>query len=331
VKSELEPVRKPEGRASSAFPWRAVVLSALLTVILVLLPPGFLWLFPLLLLAWREGGLAAWSAAAGAWLLIGVLMGLGAGSLVGTLSGLGLVSLFGLAGALFGTLAIRGRSLALAGGAAVLPLVLFSAVIIASAMITDPAGVAAAWEQIIASARAEFLAQLQASAGFDETLQVDGIRQFLTKQHLWILYLFPGSLGLVLLVMLWTNLWVVKSLEPAFAGEAPLSQWRTPEAWFWGLIGGLAMTLAGLLGDASWPLAIGINLLMLGGGIYFLSGLAVMSFVGARWGTALWLLLGLVVVFTMPGSLMGIALLGVVDFWLDLRKRWIRDDDSSAL
>ena len=100
-----------------------------------------------------------------------------------------------------------------------------------------------------------------------------------------------------------------------------LAAWRMPEGLIWFLLADLALILAGgRLGE--WLRTPTWSVLVVLAHGYFINGLAVGVFVFRQWRAPRWLqvtaLLGLAL---LPGALMFMILVGVLDTWWDWRRR----------
>lgn len=130
-----------------------------------------------------------------------------------------------------------------------------------------------------------------------------------------------GILAGFCLFLGWVNaMWLRRTLMkrglplPSWAG------WKAPESWIWGLIAAGALTA---LGDETLS-AVGLNLLIPLGLVYFFQGLAIVEYLFDV-GKASWFIRGvtftlvfLQLQFTAPL----LALAGAFDQWIDIRARW---------
>lgn len=304
-----------------------LLMPSLLTALLLELPVGGLWLYPLLLMSWRLGGKWAAQGVVLVWLLRLALAFLLGGAVSSALwSELVLLSVLTMVGVVFGALTLRGRSLTQAGLVSVGSLVLLSTGLVIAGLVLSP-------EQVMDRLRTEFVLPMQqaldevARTGENdlETMaELDSIRKFLGEQSRWVFYLLPSLLGSSMLMTLWLNVWLVKAMEPVFGGLRPLREWRAPEVLIWAVIGAAVLILTGIE-----PLvAVGLNILLLGATVYLLAGLAVMGYGAFRWRIPQWLLLMVCVGMFFTGTLPVLSLVGLLDFQLDFRKRWQRSDEE---
>ncbi len=299
--------------------WAHVAVAALVTSLSAMLPSGMLWLCPLLLIC-RWGRRTQLSAAVGlSCAMVAFLAVAGTASTPGSSLALELTQpvVLAIAGCVFAPMLLRGYSLASAGLAAVAVAMLAAG--LALAMFAQARG--PAFED---SLRASVASSLDTMVAQMEQVSSDGDEAFsrtvdFVKEHaLWVVYLAPGVLGLGLMFSLWLNLLVVTRLAPDFPGIGVLSGWRPPDEWIWGLIGGAILTLSRVT-----PLTIiGLNCLIVGAGAYCLSGVAVGSFAARRWGIPGWMFATVLGLLALTGGLPYLAFIGLLDFWLDFRKRW---------
>jgi hypothetical protein len=197
--------------------------------------------------------------------------------------------------------------------------------VLASALATDPVQVQTGWQQNVIAPADEMLGGLEKDRIDEEVRdQLTEVRSRLKEYSSWILYLLPASAGLGLMLILWSNILIVKILEPGFAQLEPLRSWRPPDVWFWGMVAALAATLSGV----TPVIAVGLNVLLLGAGVYVLSGLSVAAYAAARWRIGGLATIGLAALIFFAGGIYLLGVLGVLDFWLDFRQRWRRADDE---
>jgi len=314
--------------------WRAIGIAVLLTLVLLVLSSGGLCLFPILVLSWRRGGAAALIATGLSWVLcVGFLMFGVQGEDAALTQGITELTVFAVSGGIFGGLLLRGATMSRAGIWAVLPWVFGSGLLISAALVTKPQEVASVWEQAVVGPFEEVLAELEESDDVeaDAQEQLEAFRTFLKEDHMWLLYVAPGFLGSLLVLVLWLNLWVSRILEPGYGGMMALPNWRPPETWFWGLLLGGFLTFAGMTpGAPSLLLAVGLNVLLLGASVYFLAGLSLLVFAARRVGVSQWVLLAVMVVLFISGGLPFLIMVGALDFWLDVRKRWEQRDNRGG-
>jgi hypothetical protein len=133
--------------------------------------------------------------------------------------------------------------------------------------------------------------------------------------------LLPGLLMSMLTITVWINMVLVNSLAGRLTGTAPwgsYTTWKLPEQLVWLPI---AAILVVLFGNGSVQDA-GTWLLMLTGLLYFFQGLAVFNSLLERWGVPLFVRIILYFVFFIQSyGLIILAILGLSDIWIDLRKK----------
>lgn len=296
-----------------------LIIPILVTALLLELPVGGLWLFPLLLIAWREGSKRALGGLAGVWavrLCIGMAMMLGGGSggLEQELLRLVFVSITGM---LFGALLIRGWSLSRAGAVVTVLAALLGALGVMALLSQEQSTLQSALEQGIVTPLDQALEGLkqEGDADLETQVQLESFQLFLKSHGEWVLYLFPSVLSAGLLLTVWLNVWVLKVFEPGFGGQEPLREWRPPEKLIWLLLGGVVLALTQL----ELPLAIGLNVLVLGATVFMISGVGVTGYAAWHFQLPQWLVLLLYVGLVLTGTLPLLAVVGLLDFQLDFR------------
>ncbi|MHC1725102.1 MAG: YybS family protein [Syntrophobacteraceae bacterium] len=131
----------------------------------------------------------------------------------------------------------------------------------------------------------------------------------------------PGVLVASTLAVSWLNLLVSRRYCRAAAVESCLREklalWKAPEPMVWFVIGAGLMLLLPV--DGLWLL--GLNILIVLGGIYFLHGLAIVSFYFEKWKLP-FLARGLIyaLLFLQQFAAIATAVLGLFDIWFDFRK-----------
>ncbi|MEW6424265.1 MAG: YybS family protein [Bacillota bacterium] len=115
---------------------------------------------------------------------------------------------------------------------------------------------------------------------------------------------------------------VLRKLSYAVTPLPPFAQWQFPWYFSWGLIAGLGLTLAG-----DWltlfPVAVlGKNVLCVSGFLYLIAGISVCSFYLAKWkipGLVKLIVAGSTV-FYLPFAIILLAVLGIMDTFVNLRR-----------
>jgi uncharacterized protein YybS (DUF2232 family) len=113
-----------------------------------------------------------------------------------------------------------------------------------------------------------------------------------------------------------TGSWLL-ALKKGHSPWPPFSQWRLPENLVWCVIGGGLIYLL-LPGPAK---SIGLNILHIGGAVYFLEGLALLGYLLTKWKLPrlLKIIIFIVTVSQLYGFLL-LAIAGLADTWVDFRK-----------
>ena len=299
--------------------WPHVIAAATVSALSATLPSGMLWLSPMLLLAWWGTSEQVWLALGVAWLLV-ALLAVSGGLVDPGLLALQLAQPAGLTavGLVFGLLLFRQVSVSWSGLVAVfLAMLLTGATVLLVARDQGP-DFGRKLEASVATSLDALAVQVQEQASNLDEEAFSRTVEFIKDHAVWVAYLAPGVMGLGLIFSLWVNLLVVSRLAPGLADLGSLSAWRPPETWIWGLIGAAVLALTRIT-----PLvAVGLNLLLVGAGVYLLAGVAVGAFAARRWGVPGWAYAGILVLVALAGGLPYLVFIGLLDFWLDFRKRW---------
>jgi len=103
---------------------------------------------------------------------------------------------------------------------------------------------------------------------------------------------------------------------------SPFKTWRLRDECIWGFIITALMTFLFKYAKFQLGYIIGLNLLIIISAVYLVGGLAITNFFFDKWKVFPFIkLLIYVLVFTSPIFLMLIIILGLVDFWFDLRNK----------
>ncbi len=142
---------------------------------------------------------------------------------------------------------------------------------------------------------------------------------FKQLQH-FILKVFPALLLIVVCNAIWLNIivghWLLKkkSLSP----WKEYREWKLPEPLVWVII----LVAVGLLVPDERINIVALNAALVVGTLYFFQGLAVLSSLLARWSVPQVLkVIIYLLVFIQAYGIMLLAVLGVADIWINLRKR----------
>jgi len=141
-----------------------------------------------------------------------------------------------------------------------------------------------------------------------------GLQDLMTK-------VLPALMLVNAALVAWLNVLLARQLARFWGWDDlgdPLSRWASPE-WFVFVF--LAAGFA-LLAPLGWVRQAGLNLLLLGGFVYFCQGLAVIAALLQRFQVP-WVVrgLGYVLAFVNPLIIL-VVILGLMDLWLDLRRFW---------
>ena len=139
--------------------------------------------------------------------------------------------------------------------------------------------------------------------------------------------IFPGVILMTIISTVWLNMvfgdWLLKRTGKAYSNWQDFRTWKLPEQMVWGVItAGVFLFISSSLFNT-----IGLNLLMILGLLYFFQGLAVVTFLLARWSvprTVKFFLFMLLIV--QAYGMILLAILGLADVWLNFRKP--RPDDG---
>lgn len=157
-------------------------------------------------------------------------------------------------------------------------------------------------------------------AGLDPEMVLN-LNQVTTFMREIIPKLLPGLLASLVTVTVWMNMVLVNNLTGRLTGVAPwggYTTWKLPEQLVWMPIAAIIIVLFGrgsLQNAGSWLLA-------LAGLLYFFQGLAVFIALLERWRVPLFVRIILYFVLIVQSyGLILLAVLGLSDVWLNLRKK----------
>jgi hypothetical protein len=137
--------------------------------------------------------------------------------------------------------------------------------------------------------------------------------------------LMPGFIGVLLMGTLAVGLLYVEKFSQLFglkyeriAGEMKLMEFRVPDFVIWITIAALLLSIF-KLGDLDIQ-ALAMNVLILVSGAYFFQGLAVIEYAFEYYQVNQFVRL-LIYVFVIAQLFFLLSLVGLADFWIDVRKR----------
>ncbi|MCL6447235.1 MAG: YybS family protein [Armatimonadetes bacterium] len=162
--------------------------------------------------------------------------------------------------------------------------------------------------------------------GLTEELPRSEVEQIIAQTAKFVSQLFPAHLvTLCILSALFTYLLARKALQKIACPLPPLPpfvRWQFPWQTSWGLIAGLVLTLGGDALHILPAAVLGKNILYVSVFLYLIAGLAVAGFYLTKWkvpGLLKFFLL-FFAFFYLPLAAAVIALLGVMDSFLNLRR-----------
>ena len=139
-----------------------------------------------------------------------------------------------------------------------------------------------------------------------------------------------NSVGLGVTVAIAANWWIGRNF--ASRGNAPvavLRYARVPDELIWGVIGGLAVVVAGWIGTVpAWAEVIGWNVLLVGSFLFAVQGIGLAQHLLVRRGVGpageRWVLTGALILLFMPGLnvvvSIGLPLFGMSELWIDYKR-----------
>lgn len=148
-----------------------------------------------------------------------------------------------------------------------------------------------------------------------------GIQQAIDTIRSIIPRILPGMLGCTVLLTVWINQvignTVLQRRNPELVPWPSYCSWKLPEQLIWLVIAGAVFVFVG----KGLIYNIGINLLLLGGMIYFFQGLAVFLHMLDQWHVPKYVRLLIYVILTLQSyGIIVLAVLGIGDVWIDFRK-----------
>lgn len=150
--------------------------------------------------------------------------------------------------------------------------------------------------------------------------QMEGLTEFAGKVETIILKVFPALLFIGTISVAVLNILLLKGLlKKNGIGEYQVEPalWRSPELLVWVLIvGGILLLLKN-----EWAGVIGLNLLVVSGGIYLFQGMAIMAFYFKKMQTPLFFkALGYFLIAVQQIFTIMVIGFGLFDLWFDFRR-----------
>lgn len=128
----------------------------------------------------------------------------------------------------------------------------------------------------------------------------------------------PGLLLMTAITTVWLNLllgqWLINLKLPSQSTWPPFRFWRLPEQLIWVVIGGSIMSIIPVAGIN----AIGNNILLAVGTLYFFQGIAVLAKLFAKWSVPKPMRAFLFAIAILQGAgIVALAAIGIADIWAD--------------
>jgi len=168
--------------------------------------------------------------------------------------------------------------------------------------------------------------QIQEIEHFYEETEADpqqrmAISEALGRAKKFVLRGYPGLYAAMTLLLVALNFVVIRMvlvrLRYPVADRLPFTHLVVPEVWVWGVIVAMAMWLLG----AGTVKVVGMNLGLVFIAVYFLQGLAIVTFLLKKIQVpGILQLVGFFLILVQPVLLLLVAGLGLFDIWLDLRR-----------
>jgi len=159
---------------------------------------------------------------------------------------------------------------------------------------------------------------------------ITGQELFFLKEHreaivTTILQMIPAALIIGTLFTAWCNVlaarwWFPKA--PLFRHLGSLSRWKLGDKWVWGLIGAGVAYVADIYWlEQAWLGSVAANLLWVYGALYFLQGLAIISFyLNKRRSFIVRVsVYGILILFFQVMAIL-VTVLGLLEIWFNFRK-----------
>ena len=128
----------------------------------------------------------------------------------------------------------------------------------------------------------------------------------------------PGLLLMTAIITVWLNLllgqWIINRKLPSQSTWPPYRLWRLPEQLIWVVIGGGFMAIIPAAGFS----AIGKNILLAIGTLYFFQGIAVLAKLFAKWSIPRPMRVFLFAIAILQGAgFFALAVIGIADIWVN--------------
>ena len=151
-----------------------------------------------------------------------------------------------------------------------------------------------------------------------ETLYL--LQQTFEQMRIWIPKVLPGILGCMTLLVTWVTMVSGNRLLFKTTGVRPWAEyryWVLPEKLVWFVIASALLVMVPIEPGRT----IGLNVLLISGLLYCFQGTSIMIFYFYKWSVPVLLrtLIYLILFFQSFGAIF-LAIIGVVDVWVDMRK-----------
>lgn len=201
----------------------------------------------------------------------------------------------------------------------------------------DPVDVALDAYRQVGAAFDAYVQLLRDNTGTDSLAYLNGL---VAARHTWVWTFFsliPALLAAGATALTMLNFLLVRRVTPALWGLA-LNRWRAPDHAIWAVLAaglGLLPKFLGPMTGRVWAPAeplffIALNVALIALLPYVLQGLAVIAFFLERWRLPRFLRALTYFLLLTQGLLAAVAVLGLMEFWVDLRGRAMRPKDQDT-
>lgn len=161
-----------------------------------------------------------------------------------------------------------------------------------------------------------------------ETLYL--LQQTFEQMRIWIPKVLPGILGCMTLLVTWVTMVGGNRLLFKKTGVRPWAEyryWVLPEKLVWFVIVSAILVMVPMEPGRT----IGLNVLLISGLLYCFQGTSIMIFYFSKWSVPVLLrtLIYLILFFQSFGAIF-LAIIGVVDVWVDVRKLNSSNQESDS-